>query len=94
VLLVSAEDDRLWDATRLTRIAEVRADREGAGDRLTHVAYPDAGHMIGNPPGFPIRTGLVDGERTIAFGGSRAGDQAARVDSWRRLLELVEAPVR
>jgi dienelactone hydrolase len=94
VLLVSAEDDQLWDATRLTRIAEVRADREGVGDRLTHVAYPDAGHMIGNPPGFPIRTGLVEGERTIAFGGSRAGDQAARVDSWRRLLELVEAPVR
>jgi dienelactone hydrolase len=94
VLLLSGEDDQLWPSTRLSRIAEDRAAREGAADRLTHVAYPDAGHVIGLPPGLPTRVAVDLGDHEIRLGGSRSGNQAARVDAWRRLLEHVEAPVR
>jgi dienelactone hydrolase len=38
VLLLSGEDDQMWPSTRLSRIAEARAEREGAADRVTHVA--------------------------------------------------------
>ncbi len=87
VLLLTGEDDAMWPSARLSRIAEARAAREGAGERVTHVAYPDAGHFCTTPPGLPD-----DGPRTcVRNGGSRAGNQAARLDAWRRLREFVGA---
>ena len=92
VLLLSGEDDAMWPSARLSRIAEARAAREGAADRVTHVAYPDAGHFCTTPPGLPDRVGGRDPDATCRqIGGSRAGNQAARLDAWRRLLELVGA---
>lgn len=84
VLLLSAEDDAMWPSARLSRIAEARAEREGAGDRVEHVAYPDAGHFCTTPPGFPIIS-----DQALRNGGSRAGNQGARLDAWRRLLDHV-----
>ena len=91
VLLLSGEDDQLWPSARLSRIAEDRARREGASDRLTHIAYPDAGHTLGVPPGIPTRVAIEDGDASYPFGGSRVANQAARIDSWQRLRELVGA---
>ena len=65
-------------------------------DRVTLVAYPDAGHWCAQPPGFPIASAIVhpvDGTHTL-IGGSRAGNNTARLDAWRRLLEHVGAPFR
>ena len=76
----------MWPSARLSRIAEARAAREGAAERVTHVAYPDAGHFCTTPPGFPMMS-----EDVMRNGGSRAGNQAARLDSWRRLREFVGA---
>ena len=85
VLLLSGEDDTMWSCARLSRIAEARAEREGA-DHVEHVAYPDAGHFCTTPPGFPLPSDAV-----IRTGGSRAGNDAARLDAWRRLLDHVGA---
>ena len=93
VLLVSGEDDAMWPSARLSRIAEARAQREDADDRVTHVAYPNAGHLVGMPPGFALPLGAVhpvDGAR-FEFGGSRTGNHAANVDAWDRILDLVGA---
>ncbi|MEO6512927.1 MAG: acyl-CoA thioesterase/bile acid-CoA:amino acid N-acyltransferase family protein [Nocardioides sp.] len=86
VLLLSGEDDTMWSSTRLSRIAEARAERKDAADRVEHVAYPDAGHFCTLPPGFPIMSDAV-----LRTGGSRHGNQGARLDSWRRLLDHVGA---
>jgi hypothetical protein len=94
VLLLSGEDDGFWPSARLSRIAENRAQREGAGDKVVHVAYPDAGHSVGVPPGFAMPSVVHFGDVTLRPGGTRAGTQAARVDGWRRILDHVEAPVR
>jgi hypothetical protein len=55
------------------------------------VAYPDAGHACSAPPGYavPIESvhpiaGTVDN-----LGGTRAGNNAARRDSWRRTLAFL-----
>ena len=94
VLLLSGEADGFWPSTRLSKIAEDRAQREGAGDKVVHVAYPDAGHQVAVPPGFPMPSSIqVDGH-TLTPGGSRTRNQAARLDCWRRLLDHVEAPIR
>jgi pimeloyl-ACP methyl ester carboxylesterase len=84
VLLLSGEDDAMWPSARLSRIAEARAAREGAGKRVVHVAYPDAGHFCTTPPGFPIVS-----DQVLRNGGSRSGNQDARLDAWRRLLDHV-----
>jgi dienelactone hydrolase len=93
VLLLSGEDDAMWPSTRLSRIAEERAVRLGAADRVTHVAYPDAGHFCTTPPGFAVPAEVSHPviDVRVAIGGSRAGNQAARLDAWRRIREHVGA---
>ncbi len=86
VLLLSGQDDAMWPSSRLSRVAEARAEREDAAHRVEHVAYPDAGHFCTTPPGFPILS-----DAALRNGGSRHGNQAARLDSWRRLLDHVGA---
>ena len=93
VLLLSGEDDRMWPSARLSEYAAERARRLDVADRVEHVAYPDAGHLACVPPGFPTVTEIVhpvDGSFS-QFGGTRSGNQAARRDAWRRLLELTGA---
>jgi hypothetical protein len=94
VLLLSSADDLIWPSARLSEIAARRAARLGAGDRVAHVRHPDAGHAGGAPPGYAAPVAIthpVSGER-FAFGGTREGNHAARLDSWRRLLEALSAP--
>jgi dienelactone hydrolase len=86
ILLLSGEDDAVWPSTRLSRIAEARAEREETADRVAHVSYSDAGHFCTTPPGYPILSDTV-----LRNGGSRHGNQVARLDSWRRVLDLVGA---
>jgi dienelactone hydrolase len=93
VLLLSGEDDRMWPSARLSEYAAERARRLDVADRVEHVTYPDAGHLACVPPGFPTVTEIVhpvDGSFSL-FGGTRSGNQAARRDAWRRLLELTGA---
>ncbi len=91
VLLTSGEDDQVWRSTLLSEYAVRRAARCGAADRVEHVAYPDAGHACSAPPGYAVPSSSVhpvDGV-TSPLGGTRAGNNAARLDSWHRLLDLI-----
>ena len=70
-----------------------RAERYGAAERVRHLSYPDAGHLTGLPPGFAVPAGIshpVDGVH-YSFGGTRAGNHAARRDSWRELVAFCRA---
>ena len=96
VLLLSAQDDRMWRSSLLSEYAVRRARRLGVADRVEHVAYPDAGHACCTPPGFAIAAEIVhslDGA-PYSMGGTLPGNQAARLDSWRRTVELLAAPAR
>ena len=91
VLLTSGEDDQIWRSTLLSEYAVRRAARIGGADRVEHVAYPDAGHACSAPPGYavPIESvHPVDGV-VSTLGGTRAGNNAARIDTWRRLRDLL-----
>jgi hypothetical protein len=91
VLLTSGADDRMWRSAIFSEYAVRRAQRFGAGDRVEHVSYPDAGHACSAPPGYAVPIELVhpvDGSCT-SLGGTLAGTNAARRDSWRRLLDLI-----
>jgi len=96
VLLVSGSSDGMWPSARLSAIAANRATRHGAENRVTDIEQPDAGHGCATPPGFAGPAVLrhpVDGS-AWDLGGTRAGNHAARVDSWHRLLQFLEAPLQ
>lgn len=87
VLLVCGENDRLWPSCVMSRQLEARATREG-GPPVTVLAYRDAGHGSVGPPLKPNDPHYND----LGFmGGSVAGNNAARADSWPKLLEFMHA---
>ena len=91
VLLISGEDDRLWPSPIL---AEIAATRLAAHKRpVTHLRYPGAGHMIG-PVGLPATANTILHPlrgRSMALGGTPAGNAAAAADSWPRVLQFLRA---
>jgi dienelactone hydrolase len=90
VLLTSGQEDQVWRSTLFSDYAVRRAARAGASGRVEHVAYPDAGHACSAPPGYAVPIGRADpADGRLFLGGTREGNQAARRDTWRRLLDLV-----
>jgi dienelactone hydrolase len=91
LLLLSGEDDRTWPSARLSALGADRVQAAGT-PTTTCLAYPDAGHLACVPPGFPLASRFeLPGGMVRELGGTRAGNHAARLDSWRRLLDHVGA---
>ena len=91
ILLVSGEDDAMWPSTRLSEIVERRAAATGFAHPVVHLRYPDAGHVCAGVPGTPVATEVrhpLDGGY-YTFGGTGAGNAAARADSWPRVLSFL-----
>ena len=93
MLLISGEAYAMWPCTPLSQIAVDRAALHGAADRAEHIAYAHAGHLAGTPPGFAVAPSIrhpVD-DVVYPFGGSRAGNNTARRDGWRRQVAFVRS---
>lgn len=82
VFLFSGSDDKLWPAAAMGERAAARARANGAGDRITHRVYPDAGHVVGAPPGLVASANGPD----EAVGGTVEGNRAARAAAYRDTL--------
>ena len=91
ILMVSGEDDAMWPSAPMGEIARRRAAEHGFAHDFHHLRYPDAGHICGGVPGTPIiletRHPMTGG--LYSFGGTRAGNAAARADSWPRVLAFL-----
>jgi dienelactone hydrolase len=91
ILLVSGEDDAMWPSTTMSTLVERRAAERGFGYEVVHLHYPDAGHTSAGVPDFPAETEvqhpLTGGY--YAFGGTRAGNAAAREHSWPRVVSFL-----
>jgi len=96
ILLVSGEQDAMWPSTPMGEIVERRTAERGFSYEVTHLRYSDAGHLCAGVPGTPVvtevRHPLTNGFYT--FGGSRAGNAAARADSWPRVLSFLDDALR
>jgi dienelactone hydrolase len=96
VLLISGKDDAMWPSERLAEIARRRLDAHQFPHPYRHFAYEGAGHMIGAP--YQPTTVLASrhpltGEM-FAYGGTPKAYAAARADSWRHILNLLEETFR
>jgi hypothetical protein len=87
VLLLCGEDDKLWPSCPMARAVKARRDQQGNALATTLLAYPDAGH-------FGVGPALLEGREVPAmitmFGGSEAGNVAARADGWPRTIAFLK----
>lgn len=81
VLLICGEADTLWPSCPMAQ--QVKA-RDGA--RVTVLAYADAGHALF---GLPVDPASPSYKFLGSLGGSPAGNAAARVDSWPKVLAFL-----
>jgi dienelactone hydrolase len=92
ILMMSGEDDQLWDSTRLTEIAEERLKASAFAYPFEHRRYPGAGHFACLPPNLPTtstaaRHPLVP--VALEFGGSARGNATASADLWPRIVTFL-----
>ena len=87
VLLLCGEEDKLWPSCPMARAVKARRDAAHGGLATTLLAYPDAGH-------FGVGPALPEGRDVPAmitmFGGSEAGNVAARADGWPRTITFLK----
>jgi dienelactone hydrolase len=86
VLLVAGDDDRIWPSGPMADSIASRA-REHGGPEVQVLRYPNAGHLLMGPG--PGRERFVAGNFVVEFGGTEAGNRAARDDAWARTLSFL-----
>jgi dienelactone hydrolase len=90
ILLICGEADNLWPSCTMARQVRDRARKHGRPP-VTLLAYGDAGHSVMGqpwPPGSPAR------ERLGRSGGTNAGNNAGRADSWPRILAFLNSTLK
>ncbi|MBW3600820.1 MAG: dienelactone hydrolase family protein [Planctomycetes bacterium] len=70
ILLLSGEDDGMWPASDMAESIVARLKENKFPHAFEHVPYEDAGHTL---------------NEFFMLGGTREGNQTARVDAWRRM---------
>jgi pimeloyl-ACP methyl ester carboxylesterase len=87
VLLLSADDDRVWPSAHLSEIAAQRLMRGPFAFPFQHIRYASAGHGIALPPYGPTELTMPGPGVRFALGGTVAATSAARADAWLRTIE-------
>jgi hypothetical protein len=90
VFAVGAGDDELW--TSDVYVGNIRFARRGRDPRDVELIYPRAGHHVGIVlPNQPELTTTVQSPRygLLELGGTPQADEAAREDSWPKLLRFL-----
>jgi dienelactone hydrolase len=87
ILLISGKDDQLWPSFRFGRGIMQRLAQRHHRFPDQHLAYPDAGHLIGKAY-LPVGSTLIAGGQ-IETGGSLSGNAKAQEDSWPNVLRFL-----
>jgi uncharacterized protein len=91
VLLLCGKEDKVWPSCPMARLVDARFAAKNFQHPSMLVEYPDAGHFVF---GQPLEPGTPAYQRLGKQGGTAEGEQAARVDSWRRVMELLEGVLK
>ncbi len=85
LMLVSGGDDRMWPAERMCGMVVDRMRRHGRAGGVTHVNYPEAGHVL-----FPyanIASGGVTFPMAFNLGGNPKAAAAAHRSVWPQVVK-------
>jgi len=86
VLLVSGGDDRVWPTGRMCRMIVDRMSTHGRGGDVTHLHFPQAGHML-----FPyVRpSDAMFPAYPVDLGGTAHDDAAAHSEAWTQVVRCL-----
>jgi pimeloyl-ACP methyl ester carboxylesterase len=86
VLLISGGDDRMWPASRMSRMLVDRARRFGREHLVQHLDFPEAGHAL-----FAVDPAAAL-EQPIPFdlGGSEAAQASAHEAAWPHVVRVIQ----
>lgn len=88
IVLISGGRDAMWPSSLFAERVVSRASSHGIGFPVSHLEYPEAGHVIGLPHQ-PRRPSKFD---FFEHGGTPEANARASVDSWPRVVEFLGAP--
>lgn len=92
VLLISGKQDALWPSAVMGEQIMTRLEQAKVRYARQHLSYENAGHASFGKPAAP---GVVPPPAMItASGGTAEGNQAARVDSWPKVLAFMHNSAR
>ena len=92
ILLVSGEDDGVWESSAMSDTAIARLKQAHFEYAYEHLKYPHAGHRAGRPEIVPTWHGAIrnpTSQREETLGGSAQGDAASSLDAIPRVLEFL-----
>lgn len=91
VLLISGEEDRIWESTAMANEVVARLDDHDFEYPVRHVRLEDAGHNTGGGeeafgvPNLPAK------ERTPSPGGTKQGNAVGSIVAWREALAFLNS---
>lgn len=74
ILLLSAEDDRIWPSARMCEMICNRLKEKGFGHLYDHISYKNAGHTL---------------NEQHMMGGTEDGNKEARINSKLKMMEFL-----
>ena len=87
VLLICGKADTLWPSCPMADQVKARADAKGT-PVVTVLAYDNAGHGVF---GVPVEKSNPNYDKLDSLGGTDEGNNAAREDSWPKIVAHLEA---
>lgn len=91
ILLISAEDDGMWDSPALSQVAADRLERARHAYPWRHVVMKGAGHMLAGVPGAPITSSKGPGPGVVFnYGGDPAMTTEARQATWELSVTFLQ----
>jgi dienelactone hydrolase len=91
VLLISGREDAVWPSTLMADRVVQRMAAHGRADRVEHLAYDGAGHLIVLPhlPATVTVNAHAVTKVVQAYGGHPRGIARAQADSWPRVIAFL-----
>jgi dienelactone hydrolase len=92
ILMIGAEDDGVWESSRMVDAAAGRLKRAHFPHPVVVLKYPHAGHRAGSPEITPAWHGAVIhpvSRREMNFGGDAEGDAHSSLDATPKVLEFL-----
>jgi dienelactone hydrolase len=97
ILMIGAEDDGVWDSSRMVNEAAARLKHAHFSYPVVALRYPDAGHRAGLPEIIPMWCGKVvqpiSGQE-MNFGGTVPGNAQSSLDAIPKVLDFLRTSLQ
>jgi hypothetical protein len=93
ILLISGEDDRVWQSSSMADSIVARLKRDRFPYNVEHLKYPRAGHAAGRPEIVPSWSGAAGNPtsgREVELGGTPQGNAESSLDATQKTIDFLQ----